>query len=85
MNMIYNSPHYCVVEFSDFDEAGAHPAGGYEIVDKSMRREFFLGGKDAESFRASVQALIDSEPSLDEFDEFLGGYTGLMNQPVVLH
>jgi hypothetical protein len=84
MNMIYNSPHFCIVEFSDFD-AGGHPAGGYEIVDKSLRREIFLGGQDAESFRASVQALIDTEPSVDEVDEFLGTYAGLMTQPVILH
>ncbi|HEU0200851.1 MAG TPA: DUF3567 domain-containing protein [Burkholderiaceae bacterium] len=85
MNMIYNSPHYCIVEFTGFDDDGKHPAGGYEIVDKSLRREIFLGGKDAETFRATVQALIEREPSLDEVDEFLGTYTGLMNQPVILH
>ncbi len=85
MNMIYNSPHYCVVEFSDFGVDGQHPAGGYEIVDKNLRREIFLGGKDAEQFRVTVQALIDREPSLDEVDEFLTGYTGLMTHPVLLH
>jgi len=83
MNMIYNSHHYCIVEFSDFDER--YPAGGYEIVDKNLRREIFLGGRDAEQFRASVQELIANEPSLDEVDDFLGGYVGLMTQPVVLH
>jgi hypothetical protein len=85
MNMIYNSQHYCVVEFSDFDADGRHPAGGYEIVDKNLRREIFLGGRDAEQFRESVRALIEAEPSLDDVDEFLGGYVGLMTQPVVLH
>jgi len=84
MNMIYNSHHYCVVEFSDFDEE-RYPAGGYEIVDKNLRREIFLGGRDAEQFRASVQELIANEPSLDEVDDFLGGYVGLMTQPVILH
>lgn len=85
MNMIYNSHHYCVVEFSDFDIEGRHPAGGYEIVDKNLRREIFLGGRDAAQFRANVQALIENEPSLDEVDDFLAGYVGLMSQPVVLH
>lgn len=87
MNMIYNSDHYCVVEFSDFGVDGKHAEGGYEIVDKNMRREIFLGGHNAEQFRATVQAMIqgDDEPSPEDFDEFLGGYVGLMNQPVILH
>ena len=85
MNMIYNSPHFCVVEFSDFDGDGAHAAGGFEIMDKSLRREIFLRGSEAERFRASVEALIESEPSTDEVDEFLTGYSGLMTQPLTLH
>jgi hypothetical protein len=85
MNMIYNSAQYCVVEFSGFGDEGNHPAGGYEIMDKGLRREIFLGGKDAEQFRDSVQALIASEPSAEEFDEFLAKYAGLMTNPVALH
>lgn len=84
MNMIYNSPHFCVVEFSGYG-IGPHEAGGFEIMDKSLRREIFIGGADAEKFRASVAALIEREPSLDEVDEFLHGYTGLMTQPLTLH
>jgi hypothetical protein len=77
MNMIYNSEHYCVVEFSDFGD-GQHASGGYEIV---------LAGGDAEQFRATVQAMIegDDDPSPEDFDDFLGGYVGLTSQPVVLH
>lgn len=83
MNMIYNSPHFCVVEFS---ELGAEAvAGGFEIMDKTLRREIFLRGQDAEVFRASVEALIESEPSAEEVDEFLGSYSGLMTQPLNLH
>lgn len=84
MNMIYNSPHFCVVEFSDFG-AGSHQAGGFEIMDKSLRREIFIGGVEAETFRANVAALIEREPSPEDFDEFLHGYTGLMTQPLTLH
>ena len=85
MNTIYNSPHYCVVEFTDFVADGQHPAGGYEIIDKTLRREIFLGGKQAEQFKESVRALIAKEPTLEEVDEFLTSYTGLMTQPVTLH
>jgi hypothetical protein len=85
MNMIYNSPHFCVVEFSDYGAGARHASGGFEIMDKSLRREIFLGGEEAERFRASVAALIESEPSLDDVDEFLHSYTGLMTQPLTLH
>ena len=84
MNMIYNSPLYCVFEFSLGADA-ADASGGFEIMDKQLRREIFLGGKDAEQFRLSVQKLISTEPSADEVDEFLAGYTGLMTTPLTLH
>jgi Protein of unknown function (DUF3567) len=74
MQMIYNSPNYCVVEFKD---AEGH-AGGYEIMDKSSRRELFLGGILAETFRVNVAELIQGEPSIEEVE-------GLMQQPLTLH
>ncbi len=88
MNMIYNSPNYCVVEFrGETDEAKDSPGGhaGYEIMDKAARREIFLGGHLADRFRADVQELIASEPTIEEVDEFLSRFDGLMQQPMVLH
>lgn len=85
MHMVYNSPYFCVVQFSDFGDALVHPAGGFEIMDKAMRREIFLGGKQAEQFQQEVSELISSEPSTDEVDAFLAHYTALMTQPMALH
>jgi hypothetical protein len=85
MNTVYNSSYFCVIQFSDFGDAEQHPAGGFEIMDKAMRREIFLGGKEAERFREEVSNLISSEPSVDEVDAFLAGYSSLMNQPTALH
>jgi hypothetical protein len=85
MNMVYNSANFCVVQFSDFGDLDEHPAGGFEIMDKGMRREIFLDGKQAELFKEDVARLISSEPSSDEFDAFLASYAGLMTQPVALH
>ena len=82
MNMIFNSPHYCLVEFK-CDEAGF--GGGYEIMDKTAKREIFIGGEMAEKFRNDVSILIASEPSIEEVDEFLSTFEGLMQQPLVLH
>jgi hypothetical protein len=83
MNMIYNSPNYCVVEFKSAE--GEPFAGGYEIMDKAAKREIFLGGVLAEKFRFDVTQLIATEPSIEEVDDFLSNFEGLMQQPLVLH
>jgi hypothetical protein len=94
--MLYNSDNYAVVQFEvevpDTGRARAPAAstealkrGGYEIVDKHARREIFIEGAAAESFKVGVQALISAEPGDDEIDEYLEGFTVLAQQPVVLH
>jgi hypothetical protein len=85
LTIIYNSPQYCVFEFESDSTAEGRVTGGYEIMDKQLRREIFLGGQDAENFRRSVQELIEQGPTSDEIDAFLQGFSGLMTQPVVLH
>ncbi len=85
VTMIYNSPQFCVFEFDGSVAGTDREVGGYEIMDKKLRREIFLGGRDAEVFRRNVQELIEQGPTSDEVDEFLQGFSGLMNQPVVLH
>ena len=44
VTMIYNSPQYCVFEFEGSNGGADRPLGGYEIMDKHLRREIFLGG-----------------------------------------
>lgn len=83
MNMIYNSPNYCVVECKSAE--GEPFAGGYEIMDKPGKREIFLGGLLADKFRFDVSQLIATEPSVEEVDDFLSGFEGLMLQPLLLH
>jgi hypothetical protein len=39
----------------------------------------------AEKFRHDVSVLIAGEPSIEEVDDFLAGFQGLMQQPLVLH
>ncbi|MBC7575637.1 MAG: DUF3567 domain-containing protein [Herminiimonas sp.] len=85
MNLIYNSDQYSVVEFGVDNGQEALRFGGYEIMDKPGKREIFIGGTWAESFRKHVADLIASEPSVEEVDEFLGGYDAVMSQPVVFH
>jgi hypothetical protein len=81
MNMIYNSPTYCVVEFRADDGQLA----GFEIMDKATRREIYLDGSLAMNFRETVRGLIAQEPSIEEIDDFLSGFDGMMHQPLTLH
>jgi hypothetical protein len=91
MQMLYNSDSFVVVRFDvPVDAAGGDDAaprrGGYEIVDKHARREIYLQGALAESFREGVQALADSGDASEEaFDEFIGRYCVLAPHPVTLH
>ena len=93
MQMLYNSDSFAVVMFdvpdaSSPSEGGSESAfnrGGYEIVDKFARREIFIEGALAQSFKEGVEALIESQPSEEEIDEYLGRFSSLMHHPVVLH
>lgn len=92
MHMLYNSDNYAVVQI---DLAAQQPSealgdlalarGGYEIVDKFARKEIFIEGALAESFKEGVEALIESAPSVEEFDAYLERYAGMAQQPVVMH
>jgi hypothetical protein len=81
MNMIYNSPNYCVVEFRAEDGRIA----GFEIMDKAARREIYIDGVMAATFRETVKGLIEREPSIEEIDDFLSGFDAMMHQPLTLH
>ena len=92
MHMLYNSDSFAVVLFDAFAEPlpGAAPGdsaqrGGYEIVDKFARKEIFIQGALAESFKQGVEALIQTHPSEEEFDDYIERFSALMQQPVVLH
>jgi hypothetical protein len=90
MQMLYNSDSFAVVMFDVPGESvegsdNALNRGGYEIVDKFARREIFIEGALAQSFKEGVEALIESQPSEEEIDEYLGRFSVLMQHPVVLH
>jgi len=97
MQMLYNSDSFAVVQFDvpgegtvDAAAQAAHVVpslrrGGYEIVDKFARKEIFIEGALAESFKQDVQALIDSDPTEEEMDAYLGRFSPLMNHPLVMH
>jgi hypothetical protein len=83
MHMIYNSPNYCVVEFKASENA-MHSAG-FEIMDKTQRREIYLDGFLADQFRQTVDQLLRDQPDPEQVDAFLSKFQGLMQQPLTLH
>lgn len=90
MQMLYNSDNFAVVQFdvppaADAPQRETLSRGGYEIVDKFARKEIFIEGVMAESFKEGVEALIETSPSEEEMDDYIERYTSLMQHPLVLH
>jgi len=84
MQMLYNSDSFVVVAFELLD-SDLPARGGYEIVDKFARKEIFIQGALAETFKQGVQALIETDPSEEEMDEYIERYASMSQQPLVLH
>jgi Protein of unknown function (DUF3567) len=85
MLMLYNSDQFAVVQFDTQAHEHLPARGGYEIVDKFARKEIFIDGALAAQFKAGVDALIETSPSEEELDEYIGRYGAMAQQPVVLH
>jgi hypothetical protein len=89
MHLLYNSDSYVVVRFDDTPSVDAVPQppsrGGYEIVDKFARKEIYIQGELAQRFTDGVQALIETDPSEEAMDAYIGRYASLMQQPLVMH
>jgi hypothetical protein len=87
MMMVYNSDSFAVMQFDLREEGSNNPLarGGFEIVDKFSRKEIFIEGAVAEAFRQGVEALVEAGPSEEALDEFIGRYTELAQQSVMMH
>jgi len=95
MQMLYNSDSFTVVAFdlpgvpvaagAEPSETSQAPRGGFEIVDKFAQKDIFIQGAMAATFQAGVEALMESKPSEEDIDEFIGRFASLMPLPLVLH
>ncbi|MBX3621443.1 MAG: DUF3567 domain-containing protein [Rhizobacter sp.] len=91
MHMLYNSDNFAVMQVELPHAAGSQreeglTRGGYEIVDKFARKEIFIEGVLAESFKLGVEALIEEgSPSEEEIDDYIERYTSLAQHPLVMH
>ena len=66
-------------------EAAPEPRGGFEIVDKFAQKDIFIEGAMADTFQAGAAALMAGTPSEEDIDDYIGRFTALMAQPLVVH
>ncbi len=93
MNLLYESDTFAVMHLlaSEADEGARQPLHpvlerhGFEIVDKRSGKEVYLDGSWAELFQKQLQAWQQHSPTQEEVEDTLEGYTGLAQQPVVVH
>ena len=58
---------------------------GFEIVDKRSGKEVYLDGSWAEMFQLQILAWQREAPTQEEVEDTLDRYTGLAQNPVVVH
>jgi hypothetical protein len=93
MNLLYESETFAVMHLLANAPTEAAPATsvpmlerhGFEIVDKRSGKEVYLDGSWAEMFQQQIQAWQQHTPTQEEVEDTLEGYTGLAQQPVVVH
>lgn len=100
MQMIYDSDSFVVLHLMpeiplSADGATTQPPvtepvrkllrQGFEIVDKRSGKEVYLDGSWAEMFQQQIQAWQREAPTQEEVEDILDRYTGLAQNPVVVH
>ena len=90
MHTLYNSDSFTVVLFeipTADGGAGSGEAsrGAFEIVDKFAQKDIFIEGAMADTFQAGAAALMAGTPSEEDIDDYIGRFTALMAQPLVVH
>ena len=93
MQMLYDSESFVVVQIHANAPEESAPAPkvpelerhGFEIVDKRSGKEVYLDGSWAEMFQQQILAWQRNTPTQEEVEEALDGYTGLAQNPVIVH
>lgn len=95
MQMLYDSESFAVLHLRPDVEAGDPsskteatpqlPRHGFEIVDKRSGKEVYLDGSWAEMFQKQILAWQLDAPTEEEVEDILDTYTGLAQQPVIVH
>ena len=61
------------------------PRHGFEIVDKRSGKEVYLDGSWAEIFQQIILGWQQQTPTQEEVENMLDSYTGLAQNPVLVH
>ncbi|MDD2610842.1 MAG: DUF3567 domain-containing protein [Giesbergeria sp.] len=99
MHMLYDSESFVVVHMlaDSLDPTAAPPTEGqapaaprlarhgFEIVDKRSGKEVYLDGSWAEMFQQQILAWQRNTPTQEEVEAALDRYTGLAQNPVIVH
>jgi len=93
MQLLYESDAFAVLHLQPGSVAtGSGQASsptlerhGFEIVDKRSGKEVYLDGSWAEMFQLQLQAWQQHSPTQEEVEDTLEGYSGLAQQPVLVH
>ena len=75
MQVIYNSDHYYVVEYSD--------EHAYELVDKRSARGILFQGDGAAKFMDFMRIAVGEDASIEHVDDFLDSFDVLLDLRVV--
>jgi uncharacterized protein DUF3567 len=75
MQVIYDSDHYYVVEYSE--------QHAYELVDKRSARGMVFQGDGAAKFMQFMRIAVGEDASSEHVDDFLGNFDVLLNLRVV--
>ncbi|MFT3813365.1 MAG: DUF3567 domain-containing protein [Acidovorax sp.] len=93
MHMLYDSDSFVVVHMLPDPEEPQQATPpvpqlarhGFEIVDKRSGKEVYLDGSWAEMFQQQILAWQRDTPTQEEVEDTLDRYTGLAQNPVVVH
>lgn len=93
MNLLYESDAFAVTHvLTNVNEDSTTPRDkpqlerhGFEIVDKRSGKEVYLDGSWAEMFQQQIQAWQQHTPTQEEVEDTLESYSGLAQQPVLVH
>ena len=101
MQMLYDSESFVVVHMlpdvletadDSLDDSQDKPEPvpqlarhGFQIVDKRSGKELYLDGSWAEMFQQKILAWQRDTPTQEEVEDTLDRYTGLAQNPVVVH
>jgi len=94
MNLLYESDDFAVMHLLANEPAEGESATadqptlerhGFEIVDKRSGKEVYLDGSWAEMFQQQLLIWQQRAPTQEEVEDTLEGYTGLAQQPVLVH